>query len=130
MNTTRRRAGMTRSAMALALEHPDVLITRTLSKAYGMAGHRTGYLVGPPAAVVQALKVSTHTAYAAPTAGQLARLHAVGGEGLAGEVPRHRPQRLHGVVFKNDVAGGVVTKLNMTAIGCLAGTDLALAVVA
>ncbi len=33
------------SALALALEHPDVLVTRTLSKAYGMAGMRVGYAV-------------------------------------------------------------------------------------
>jgi N-succinyldiaminopimelate aminotransferase len=51
----------------------------SFSKAYGMAGHRTGYLVGPPAAVAQALKVSTHTAYAAPTAGQRAALRALHG---------------------------------------------------
>ena len=34
------------TAMALALEHPNVFITRTLSKAYGMAGMRVGYAVG------------------------------------------------------------------------------------
>ena len=33
------------SAVALALEHPNVLITRTLSKAYGMAGMRVGYAI-------------------------------------------------------------------------------------
>ena len=32
--------------MALALEHPNVFITRTLSKAYGMAGMRVGYAIG------------------------------------------------------------------------------------
>jgi histidinol-phosphate aminotransferase len=34
------------SAVALALENPDVLVTRTLSKAYGMAGMRVGYAIG------------------------------------------------------------------------------------
>ncbi len=34
------------TALALALEHPNVFITRTLSKAYGMAGLRVGYAVG------------------------------------------------------------------------------------
>ncbi len=34
------------TALALALEHPSVFITRTLSKAYGMAGLRIGYAVG------------------------------------------------------------------------------------
>jgi histidinol-phosphate aminotransferase len=33
------------SAVALALEHQNVLVTRTLSKAYGMAGLRVGYAI-------------------------------------------------------------------------------------
>ncbi len=36
------------TSLALALEHPNVFITRTLSKAYGMAGLRVGYAVGQP----------------------------------------------------------------------------------
>jgi aspartate/methionine/tyrosine aminotransferase len=49
----------------------------SFSKAYGMAGNRTGYLVAPAAAVTQALKISTHTFYAAPTSGQIAGLRAL-----------------------------------------------------
>jgi aspartate/methionine/tyrosine aminotransferase len=49
----------------------------SFSKAYGMAGNRVGVLVGPPALVAQARKVSTHTFYAAPTAGQRAALIAL-----------------------------------------------------
>jgi aspartate/methionine/tyrosine aminotransferase len=49
----------------------------SFSKAYGMAGNRTGYLVGPPDAVAAAQKISTHTFYAAPTAGQVAGLRAL-----------------------------------------------------
>jgi N-succinyldiaminopimelate aminotransferase len=54
----------------------------SFSKAYGMAGNRTGYLVGPADAIDQALKISTHIFYHAPTAGQFAALHALrdGGE--------------------------------------------------
>lgn len=37
------------TAAPLALEYPDVFITRTFSKAYGMAGLRLGYAVGQPA---------------------------------------------------------------------------------
>jgi N-succinyldiaminopimelate aminotransferase len=51
----------------------------SFSKAYGMAGNRCGYLVGPSAAIAQARKVSTHTFYAAPTASQLAALRALAG---------------------------------------------------
>jgi histidinol-phosphate aminotransferase len=34
------------TALSLALEQPNVFITRTLSKAYGMAGLRVGYAIG------------------------------------------------------------------------------------
>jgi N-succinyldiaminopimelate aminotransferase len=60
----------------------------SFSKAYGMAGNRCGYLVGPAAAVAQARKVSTHTFYAAPTASQLAAQRAL--EGGAPWVARAR----------------------------------------
>ncbi len=49
----------------------------SFSKSYGMAGNRTGYLVGPAAAIVQARKMGTHTSYHAPTAGQVAGLKAL-----------------------------------------------------
>lgn len=49
----------------------------SFSKAYGMAGNRTGYLVGPKEFVGQALKVSTNTIYSAPTAGQVAGARAI-----------------------------------------------------
>jgi N-succinyldiaminopimelate aminotransferase len=57
----------------------------SFSKAYGMAGNRTGYLVGPSSAVAHARKVATHTFYSTPTAGQLAALQALrdGGAWLA-----------------------------------------------
>ncbi len=60
----------------------------SFSKAYGMAGNRVGYVVGPPDAVGAARKVSTHTSYAAPTAGQWAA-HAALRDG-AGWVERAR----------------------------------------
>ncbi len=54
----------------------------SFSKAFGMAGNRTGYLVGPREAVDQARKLATHTFYGAPTAGQIAAVRALesGGE--------------------------------------------------
>ena len=51
----------------------------SFSKAYGMAGNRAGYLVGPAAVIAEALKVSVHSAYHAPTAAQLAGLRALEG---------------------------------------------------
>jgi len=49
----------------------------SFSKAYGMAGNRTGYLIGPPEAIAQAEKIATHSFYSAPTAGQVAGLRAL-----------------------------------------------------
>ncbi len=51
----------------------------SFSKAYGMAGNRVGYLVAPRSAIVEALKIATHTFYASPTAAQLAALQALEG---------------------------------------------------
>lgn len=48
------------------------LAVYSFSKAYGMAGNRTGYLVGPAEAVAHAEKIATHSFYAAPTGGQVA----------------------------------------------------------
>ncbi len=57
---------------------PDhTLSVYSFSKAYGMAGNRTGYLVAPAEAVVQSQKISTHTFYHAPTSGQVAGLRAL-----------------------------------------------------
>jgi N-succinyldiaminopimelate aminotransferase len=49
----------------------------SFSKAYGMAGNRVGYLVGPGEAVAQAHKLGVHTVYHAPTASQWAALAAL-----------------------------------------------------
>jgi aspartate/methionine/tyrosine aminotransferase len=51
----------------------------SFSKAYGMAGNRVGYLVGPSELVDEARKVGTHTYYSAPTPCQLAALAALRG---------------------------------------------------
>lgn len=57
------------------------LAAHSFSKAYGMAGNRIGYLVGPADVVPQICKVSTHTFYSTPTASQLAVLRALEGPG-------------------------------------------------
>jgi N-succinyldiaminopimelate aminotransferase len=43
----------------------------SFSKAYGMAGNRCGYVVGPESLITEARKVSTHIFYSAPTASQI-----------------------------------------------------------
>jgi histidinol-phosphate aminotransferase len=44
-------AGLGQSQVALIKKYPNVLVTRTLSKAYGLAGLRFGYLLADPAVV-------------------------------------------------------------------------------
>lgn len=51
----------------------------SFSKTYGMAGNRCGYVVGPQEAIEQLRKVSIHTFYSTPTAGQVAALRALRG---------------------------------------------------
>ena len=53
----------------------------SFSKAYGMAGNRCGYIVGPDAVMGELMKVSTHTFYSTPTAAQVAALRAMAGPG-------------------------------------------------
>ena len=67
----------------LSLAPERSFAVHSFSKAYGMAGNRVGYVAGPAAAVAEALKLSTHTVYAAPTAAQLAALRILGGAGDA-----------------------------------------------
>jgi N-succinyldiaminopimelate aminotransferase len=55
----------------------------SFSKAYGMAGNRCGYMVGPAEVMGELMKVSTHTFYSTPTASQLAALAALDGRGDA-----------------------------------------------
>ena len=48
------------SALRFAEEHPNLIVTRTFSKAYGLAGLRAGYLVAHPSvvAVIERLRES------------------------------------------------------------------------
>jgi len=50
-----RRAG-TPSALELLADHPNLAVSRTMSKAFGMAGARIGYLAAAPA-LVDALRI-------------------------------------------------------------------------
>jgi N-succinyldiaminopimelate aminotransferase len=53
----------------------------SFSKAYGMAGNRCGYVVGPAAAMKELRKVSLHSFYSTPTAAQIAALRVLAGPG-------------------------------------------------
>ena len=58
----------------------------SFSKAYGMSGNRVGYLAAPTAIQEAVHKVSVHSAYHAPTAGQWAAVRALesGADWVAG----------------------------------------------
>lgn len=68
---------------ALPLAPERTFLAQSFSKAYGMAGNRCGYVVGPRAVMTELRKVSTHTFYATPTAAQLAAVAALRGFGDA-----------------------------------------------
>jgi aspartate/methionine/tyrosine aminotransferase len=65
----------------LAPEH--TIACHSFSKAYGMAGNRCGYVVGPAEAVEQFKKIGTHSFYSTPTASQIAALRVLDGPGDA-----------------------------------------------
>ncbi len=45
------------TALPLALERPNVVVARTFSKVYGLAGLRCGYMVGPPEVLAEFRRV-------------------------------------------------------------------------
>ncbi|RPH54125.1 aminotransferase class I/II-fold pyridoxal phosphate-dependent enzyme, partial [bacterium] len=53
------------------------------SKAYGMAGNRCGYVIGPAEAVTELRKIGMHSFYSTPTASQIAALRVLDGPGDA-----------------------------------------------
>jgi aspartate/methionine/tyrosine aminotransferase len=55
----------------------------SFSKAYGMAGTRCGYVVGPVEAVRELRKIGMHSFYSTPTAAQIAALRVMGEVGDA-----------------------------------------------
>ncbi|MEO8505388.1 MAG: pyridoxal phosphate-dependent aminotransferase [Acidobacteriota bacterium] len=60
-----------------------VFAVHSFSKAYGMAGNRCGYVVGPREVMGELRKIATHTFYATPTASQIAAARALSGLGSA-----------------------------------------------
>jgi len=59
------------------------IAAHSFSKAYGMAGNRCGYVVGPAGAVTEMRKIGMHSFYSTPTASQIAALRVLGGGGDA-----------------------------------------------
>ncbi|MEO8888838.1 MAG: histidinol-phosphate transaminase, partial [Jatrophihabitantaceae bacterium] len=72
-----RRAG-TPSALALLPNHPRLLVTRTMSKAFALAGGRLGYLAADPAAVdaLRIVRLPYHLSAVSQTVARVALAHA------------------------------------------------------
>ncbi|MCM3875101.1 MAG: pyridoxal phosphate-dependent aminotransferase [Thermoanaerobaculia bacterium] len=70
-------------AYAFPFAPERTVAAHSLSKAYGLAGARLGWLVGPEAALSQIVKFGAHTIYSAPTASQHAALRILAGAGDA-----------------------------------------------
>jgi N-succinyldiaminopimelate aminotransferase len=70
-----------RHASIGALAPERTLTAFSFSKAFGMTGHRVGYLVGPASAMDDARRVVTHIWYSVTTASQELALRALGGGG-------------------------------------------------
>lgn len=64
---------------AAALAPERAFSVHSLSKSFGMAGHRCGWVLGPPAAMAQVRKVSTHTFYSTPGVAQVIAARALTG---------------------------------------------------
>ncbi|MGX4653082.1 histidinol-phosphate transaminase [Micromonospora sp. SCSIO 07396] len=82
----------TASALALLPGHPRLVVTRTMSKAFGFAGGRLGYLVADPAVVaaVQLVRLPYHLSALTQAAARAALAHR---DVLLGTVDAIKEQR-------------------------------------
>jgi N-succinyldiaminopimelate aminotransferase len=72
-----------RHTYARTLASDRTFSAHSFSKAFGMAGNRCGYVVGPSSTMPELCKVSTHSFYSTPTASQIAACRALDGRGDA-----------------------------------------------
>ena len=72
-----RRAG-TPSALELLADHPNLAVTRTMSKAFGMAGARIGYLAADPGlvAALQVVRLPYHLSAVTQAVARAALAHS------------------------------------------------------
>jgi histidinol-phosphate aminotransferase len=75
------RDGMLPDSLALVRSHPNVVVMRTFSKAYGLAGLRVGYAIGHPDVIVALEKV-----YVPFTVSSVAQAAAIASLDAAGEL--------------------------------------------
>lgn len=82
----------TRSALELLPAHPRLVVTRTLSKAFGMAGLRLGYLAGSSAVIdaLQLVRLTYHLSSLTQAAARAALRHADSLKASVAELKRER----------------------------------------
>ena len=80
------------SAVELVAEHPNLVVTRTMSKAFGLAGARVGYLASSPAVVdaVQLVRLPYHLSSVTQAVARTALRHT---DALAGQLALLRSER-------------------------------------
>jgi histidinol-phosphate aminotransferase len=80
------------SAIALAAQHANVVVVRTFSKAFALAGARIGYCLAAPAVVddLRRVRLPYHLSALAQTAGLIALRHADAALGILDRVRRER----------------------------------------
>jgi histidinol-phosphate aminotransferase len=92
-------------SLALAREYPNVVVLRTFSKAYGLAGLRVGYAVGDPEIITALGKV-----YVPFTSSTIAQAAAIASVQAAGELLA----RTDAVVAERGRVGDELTRLGYT----------------
>ncbi|MEO6884819.1 MAG: histidinol-phosphate transaminase, partial [Jatrophihabitantaceae bacterium] len=86
-----RRSG-TPSALSLLKDHPRLIVTRTMSKAFALAGGRLGYLAAAPA-VVDALRIVRLPYHLSAPSQAVARVALAHADELLGTVAQLRAER-------------------------------------
>ncbi|MDP3315064.1 MAG: pyridoxal phosphate-dependent aminotransferase [Devosia sp.] len=103
---------------ALNIARPNLIRTRTFSKAYGLAGMRIGYAIGEAGFIKAFDKVRNH--FGVTRASQVAATTALGDEAWLRDVVQRvaaARQRLYGIAGENGLAA-VESATNFVAIDC------------
>jgi histidinol-phosphate aminotransferase len=96
-----RRPG-TESALSLLHDHPRLIVTRTMSKAFALAGGRLGYLVAADPAVVDAVRIVRLPYHLSSTAQAIARTALAHADDLLAAVEILRQERDELVTWLRD----------------------------
>jgi histidinol-phosphate aminotransferase len=89
----------THSAVELIGRFPRLLVTRTMSKAFGLAGARVGYLIGRPHAIeyLQLVRMPYHLSALSQAVGRAALAHASAFLGQVESIKAQRDQLVTGL---------------------------------